>query len=99
LPEKLTIDISRLAEVNTLVTVGDIKVDQKKVKILADSGELVAKIGPLEKEEIVTPPPVGEAAPAEGAPAEGAPTEEGAETPAEEVPTTTEEKPAEEKNK
>lgn len=68
-PEKLTVDISGLTEVNNQVTVADIKTDPK-VKILVEATELVAKIGALQKEEVIAPAPV-EVVVAEGVPAEG----------------------------
>lgn len=79
LPEKLTIDISSLVEVDNQITVGEIKVDTKTIKILADSTEVVVKIVALQKEEVVTPPPAAEV-PAEGeaVPSGETPTEEGA---------------------
>jgi large subunit ribosomal protein L25 len=77
LPEKLTIDISGLAEVDNQVVVGDIKIDSDKIKILVDPAEVVAKIVGLQKEEVVVPPP-SEEAPAEGesSPVREAPTGE-----------------------
>lgn len=83
LPERLIVDISRLAQVDDAVTIADLSVDRKKVEIKADLKAIVAKIGPLEKEEVPSPPaeevplegevPAEEVAPApEGAPAEEA---------------------------
>lgn len=89
LPEHLTIDISRLAQVNEAITVGDLPIDRKKVEIKAEPSAIVAKIGPLEKEEVVAPPPAEEV-PAEEVPAEEAipegvpPVEEEAKKPPEE---------------
>lgn len=54
-PDHLMIDVSGLNEVNDAVTVGDIKVDAKKVVIKADPAETVAKIDALAKEEEVVP--------------------------------------------
>jgi len=51
LPEKLEVDISHLEKVDDAVRVADIKIDKKKVKILANENEIVAKIEPLAKEE------------------------------------------------
>jgi len=65
LPEKLTVDISGLVEVDNQITVGEIKVDTKIIKILADPAEVVVKIVALQKEEVVTPPSAAEV-PAEG---------------------------------
>lgn len=75
LPERLAIDISGLKEIDDAVTVGDLKVDTKKVKILADKGEIVAKIEPLAEEEVVAPPPTEEVPPEE-VPEEERPPEE-----------------------
>lgn len=77
LPEHLVVDISKLAQVDDQVTVSDIQIDKKKVEIKAEPSEIVVKVGPLEKEEVVAPPPVEEAVPAEGeVPAEEVPPEE-----------------------
>ena len=79
LPEKLEIDVSNLKEVGNAVTVADLKLGEE-IKILTGVTEVLAKIDPPAKEEVVTPPPAAEgAAPVEGeVPAEGAaPTEEG----------------------
>lgn len=87
LPDRLTVDISNLKEVDDAVTVADLMVESKKVKVLADKGEIVAMITPLVKEEVAPPPPVeGEAVSAEAegvapegeaVPAEGAAPKEG----------------------
>lgn len=85
LPEKIQVDISSLKAVDESLTVADLKVDTKTVTVLADKDEVVVKIEPPAKEEVVTPPPTeGVEAPAEGeVPAEGV-VEAGKETPAEE---------------
>jgi len=85
LPESLTVDISNLKEIDDAVTVADLNVDEKKVKVLANKSEIVAKIEPPTKEEEAVPPSteVGEEAvpaeeeeaPAEGSPGEGKPSE------------------------
>lgn len=85
-PEHLVVNISSLKEVDDALTVGDIEVDKKKVKILANEKEIVAKIEPL-AEEVVAPPPAEEV-PAEEVPAEEVPEEEG---PPEEAKAPTEE--------
>lgn len=72
LPEKLKVDISALKEIGNSVRVSDIKVDRKKVKILASENEIVAKIEPLAKEEA---PPPEEEAPEEAPPEEAKPEE------------------------
>ncbi len=104
LPDEILVDVSQLAEVGQAISVAELVYDKEKVKVLADAGETVVKINPLEEEE-VAPPPVEEV-PAEGevptegeVPAEGVSPEpvEG-KAPAEEVPPTgkPEEKPKEE---
>jgi large subunit ribosomal protein L25 len=70
LPEKLEVDITKLEKVDDVVRVKDIKVDKKKVKILANENEIVAKIEPPAKEE---------APPEEEKPEEAKPEEEAAE--------------------
>lgn len=93
LPDKFTVDISLLSEVDQAILVKDIKIDKAKVKILVDESGIVAKVEPPQKEEVVAPP--AEAIPAEGeaVPAEGQAPVEGGETPASEA----QEAPAEEK--
>lgn len=56
LPDHLVVDVSKLEEVDQAITVGDLVYDKSKVKVLADPGEIVVKINPLE-EEVVAPPP------------------------------------------
>lgn len=74
LPDKLVVDISGLVQVDEAVYVKDIKIDKKKTSILADEDQIVAKIEPPAKEEVVEKPaeevPTEEAAPAEEKPAE-----------------------------
>ena len=83
LPEKLEIDISHLQEVGNAMTVADLKVGEE-IKILTGATEVLAKIDPPAKEEVVTPPSAAESAapvegevPAVGAPTAGGPVEEG----------------------
>lgn len=61
LPEKFEIDRSTLTEVDQLVKVGDLKIDKAKVEIKTDAEEIVVKVEPPQKEEVVVAP-----APAEG---------------------------------
>lgn len=83
LPDKLEVEISKLEKIDDALRVKDIKVDRKKVKILAEENEMVVKIEkPTEEEE----KPVEEAVPSE---------EE--EKPEEKVEKEIEEKKAEEK--
>lgn len=78
LPEKFTVDTSELSEVDQAVYVKDLKADRSKVDIKTGGDEIVVKVEPPQKEEVVAPP-----TPAEGeAPAEGATPVEG-EAPAE----------------
>lgn len=78
LPEKFMIDVSELAEVDQAVYVKDLKIDRSKVEVKNDPEEIVVKVEPPQKEEVVIAP-----VPAEGeVPAEGAVPAEG-ETPAE----------------
>jgi large subunit ribosomal protein L25 len=86
LPEKFIVDTSVLAEVDQAIFVKDLKVDAGKVDIKTGADEIVVKVEPPQKEEVVETPIVavgaegavqaeGEA-PAEGvAPTEGQPTE------------------------
>lgn len=67
LPEKFTVDISQLKEIDQAIRVGDLQ-PPEGVKILTAPGEILVKIGPLEKEE--TAPPSTEEKPAEEKPAE-----------------------------
>ncbi|MGA3291667.1 MAG: 50S ribosomal protein L25 [Candidatus Microgenomates bacterium] len=92
LPEKFSIDVTELSEVDQAIMVKDLKVDRSKVDIKADPEEIVVKVEPPQKEEVVAPPPTPEgevpaesAIPAEGeVPAEGAAPVEGGQTPKEE---------------
>lgn len=88
LPEKFIIDISELSEVDQAVYVKDIKTDRTKVELKNDPEEIVVKVEPPQKEEVVEVTPVV-AVGAEGAvPAEGETSAEGeqpAEAPKEEV--------------
>ena len=82
LPEKLEINVGRLEKVDDAVAVRDLKAPEG-VKILTDAGQIIAKIEPPAKEEVITPPPT-EAVPTEGTPVEGAAEEVG--KPGEEKP-------------
>jgi len=101
LPEKIEVDVSKLENVGDQVTVGDLKVDRKKIEISADSGLVVANIGELvtkEAEEILAEEEKEReeaAAAAEEVAPEAPPEEAIEEKPAEEKPT--EEAPTEEK--
>ncbi|MFZ5932816.1 MAG: 50S ribosomal protein L25 [Patescibacteria group bacterium] len=79
LPEKFEIDVSALAEVDQAVLVKDLNYDKSKVGVKVDPEEIIVKVEPPQKEEVVAPAkeevPEGAEAAAE-APVEGeAPTE------------------------
>lgn len=83
LPEKITVDISKLEKVDDAIKVGDLPLDRTKVTVKDEAEKIVVSVAPPTKEEVVVaPPPVaeGETAPVEGeAPAAGeaVPTPEG----------------------
>lgn len=52
LPDKFEIDVSGLEEVDSAVTVADLKVDTNKVEVLADKEQIIAKVEPLREEEV-----------------------------------------------
>lgn len=80
LPEKFVVDISSLSEVDQAVYAKDLNFDKSKVELKIDPGEIVFKVEPPQKEEVVAPPPAEVVAPTEGeVPAEGVPVEEGEE--------------------
>lgn len=56
LPEKFEVDISLLAEVDQSILIKDLKFDRTKVEIKMDQGEIVAKVEPPQKEEVVEVP-------------------------------------------
>lgn len=67
LPEKIIVNVDKLAGVDDMIRVKDISIDEKKIKILTASNEVVARIAPPEKEEVtVKPPAETEAAAEEG---------------------------------
>jgi large subunit ribosomal protein L25 len=81
--EKFIVDTSTLAEVDQAIYVKDLKVDATKVEIKTGGDEIVVKVEPPQKEEVVETPivPVGAEGEvvAEGeVPAEGAPGAESA---------------------
>ncbi len=84
LPEKIELDISSLTQVDQALHVKDLKVDSK-IKILTDLEEIIAKVNPLAKEEVVEAPTTTEEqtpAPVEGE-ASATPTEGETTAPAE----------------
>ncbi|QQG41911.1 MAG: 50S ribosomal protein L25 [Candidatus Woesebacteria bacterium] len=81
LPEKFVVDTSELAEVDQSILVKDLKVDRTKVDIKTGADDIVVKVEPPQKEEVVETPIVPVGADGEVV-AEGAPVAEG-EQPAE----------------
>lgn len=75
LPERFVVDASKLEEVDQAIKVSDLNYDKAKVEVKVDPEELVVKVEPPQKEEVIETP----------APVEGE-TPEGEETPAEEEP-------------
>lgn len=92
LPDKFVVDISDLSEVDQAIHIKDIKYDKAKIEVKSDVEQIVVKVEPPQKEEVIAP-----VAPAEGElPAEGAVAPEGGETPAVEGIETSKEAPKEE---
>jgi len=91
--EKFMVDTSTLAEVDQAIYVKDLKVDKSKIEIKTNGDEIIVKVEPPQKEEVVEVPvtPVEGEVPVEGeAQAEGAP---GTEQPAETVAPSDKEEP------
>jgi len=84
--EKFEVDTSGLSEVDQAIYVKDLKIDSSKVEIKTNGDEIIVKVEPPQKEEVVEVPVAAEGeVPAEGAPApEGEAAAEGSETPKEE---------------
>ncbi len=76
LPEKIEVNISGLKAINDAVAVSDVKLPEG-VRVLTEGKEILVKIEPLAKEEIVAPPPAEEV-PTEEVPPEEVPSEEAA---------------------
>jgi large subunit ribosomal protein L25 len=76
-PDKFTIDVSSLVEINDSILLKDIKYDQSKVTIELDQETLIAKVEPPTKEEEEVKPAEEEAV--EGEEAEGEEAKEGEE--------------------
>lgn len=53
LPEKFTVDISNLAEVDQAVFVKDLKIDKSKIEVKEDLEAIVVKVEPPQKEEVI----------------------------------------------
>ena len=60
LPEKFEVDASKLIEVDQTVKVGDLIYDKGKVEITEDSGTIIVKVEPPQKEVIEVVPVVTE---------------------------------------
>ncbi len=73
LPEKFEVSIESLAEVDQAIHVKDLKYDKAKVEVKTNEEEIVVKVEPPQKEEVIEAPvPAEGEVPAEGAvPAEG----------------------------
>jgi len=56
LPESFEVDTSLLTEVDQAIMIKDLKYDKSKVEIKSDLDEIVAKVEPPQKEEVVEPP-------------------------------------------
>jgi len=94
LPEKFVVDVSRLEKVGDAVTVADLKVDSKKIKIGVSPDQVIARIDELAEEaEEVSPAPEEEAGEEGAKPVE----EEGGQEAAKEEAESEEDKEAEEK--
>lgn len=65
LPNQFTVDISKLEKIDDAITVAELKAPTG-VKILTSPKQVLVKIEPLAKEEVVAPPPTAEAASVEG---------------------------------
>lgn len=91
LPEKFEIDASGLAEVDQAVFVSDLKYDKAKVEVKNDPKEIIVKVEPPQKEEIVAAPVTEEV------PAESEATKEGEEVPGQGEAQTPNEEPQKEK--
>lgn len=93
LPEKFEVDVSGLVDVDAALFVKDLKYDKAKVTLEAEGEQIVVKVEPPQKEEVI--PVAAEEVTEEGAeaPAEGAePKDEGAEASPPEAKSKVEEK-------
>jgi len=55
LPEKFVIDISKLEAVDQAIYVKDLDIDKSKVEIKMDLEEIITKVEPPQKEEVIEP--------------------------------------------
>jgi len=53
LPEEIVVDISGLMEIDAAIMVGDMEVDKKKVEVKTGADQVVVKVEPPTKEEVV----------------------------------------------
>lgn len=53
LPERIVLDVSGLTDVDQAITVKELKLDRSKLEVKADPEQIVVKIEPLAKEEVV----------------------------------------------
>lgn len=60
LPEKFVVDVSNLAEVDQSITVADLSYDKSKVEVKTSPEEIVVKVEPPQKEEVVEAPVAAE---------------------------------------
>lgn len=89
LPEKFSIDVSNLSEVDQAIYIKDLSIDRTKVTLKAEEETIVVKVEPPQKEEVAPPAPVEGEVPAEGeaaAPVEGEAPAEGGEEKQQEEP-------------
>lgn len=73
LPEKITIDISKLENVDQAITAADLTVDRKKVEVITEADQVIVKVAaPKEEviEEVAAPAPTEVPATAQKAPEE-----------------------------
>lgn len=56
IPEKFAIDATTLIEVDQTVKVGELKYDKSKVEVKVDAEEIVVKVEPPQKEEVIVAP-------------------------------------------
>lgn len=64
LPDEFQVDSSVLSEVDQAIAIKDLVFDKSKITLKADPEQIIAKVEPLQKEEVVAPP-VSEEATAE----------------------------------
>lgn len=90
LPEKFEVDQSVLAEVDQSIKISDLKIDKSKLDVKNNPDDIIIKVEPPQKEEVIEPAPQPEGEEGEAAEGEGEAQEQGVES--------TEEPKAEESN-